>query len=212
MAGDFDPLAPETFDSPQLEYARLRAECPVARSEAWGGFWALMKHADVVHAASESQTFITSVQNVVPKVAFTGRRPPLHLDPPEHTPYRRALAPLFSEKRVAALEPEVRGIARDLLRPLVAAGKCDVVEDFSSPLPVAVFSRWMNLESENSGGAHRRRQALQHRRSVERRGRNPLLQPQALRDGARHRCRAYGAAASDRERSHQCPACGTPGR
>ena len=26
----------------------------------------------------------------VRKVAFTGRCPPLHFDPPEHTPYRRA--------------------------------------------------------------------------------------------------------------------------
>jgi hypothetical protein len=87
MTQDFDPLAPEDFDSPQAEYARLRRECPLAHSDAWGGFWAMMKHADVVRAASDSSVFITSKQNVVPKVAFTGRRPPC-TDPPEHTPYR----------------------------------------------------------------------------------------------------------------------------
>ena len=85
---DFDPLLPETFDSANAEYAALRATCPVAHSDAWGGFWALMKHADVAAAAADSATFITSKQNVVPAVAFTGRRPPLHLDPPEHTPYQ----------------------------------------------------------------------------------------------------------------------------
>ncbi len=42
MSQDFDPLAPEDFDSPHVDYARLRRECPVAHSDAWGGFWALV--------------------------------------------------------------------------------------------------------------------------------------------------------------------------
>src|SRR6187200_1434892 len=75
MLQDFDPLAPEDLDSPHRVYAELRDRCPVAHSEAWGGFWALMKHADVIRAAADSDTYITSKQNVVPKVAFTGRRP-----------------------------------------------------------------------------------------------------------------------------------------
>lgn len=148
MSHDFDPLGPETFDSPHADYARLRAECPVAHSDAWGGFWALLKHADVVAAASDSDTFITSRQNVVPKVAFTGRRPPLHLDPPEHTPYRRALAPLFSTRNVDRLAPAIRKICRDLLRDMVARGGGDICADFSAHMPVAVFAHWMNLPAE----------------------------------------------------------------
>ena len=54
MTQDFDPLAPEDFDSPHVEYAHLRRECPVAHSNAWGGFWALMKYEDVVRAATDS--------------------------------------------------------------------------------------------------------------------------------------------------------------
>ena len=134
MESDFDPLAAETFDSPYEEYRRLRETCPVAHSAAWGGFWALTKHADVAAAAADYRTFITSVQNVVPKVAFTGRRPPLHLDPPEHTPYRRALAPLLSERRVALLEPVIREICRELLAPMVAKGGGDIVAEFSAPI------------------------------------------------------------------------------
>jgi len=149
MAYDFDPLQPETFDSPQADYARLRAECPVAHSDAWGGFWALMKHDDVAAAAADHETFITSRQNVVPKVAFTGRRPPLHLDPPEHTPYRRALAPLLSPKKVERLEPVIRVICRDLLAKMVAKGGGDVCADYSAHMPVAVFAHWMNLSAES---------------------------------------------------------------
>jgi cytochrome P450 len=145
---DFDPLKPETFDSPHEEYRQLREECPVAHSDTWGGFWALMKHADVSAAASDFRTFITSKQNVIPKVAFTGRRPPLHLDPPEHTHYRRALAPLLSERRVARLEPVIRTISRDLLARMVERGGGDLVAEFSAPMPIATFANWMNLEPD----------------------------------------------------------------
>ena len=150
MTNDFDPLAPEDFDSPHGLYARLRRECPVAHSEAWGGFWALMKHADVIRAASDSDTYITSKQNVVPKVAFTGRRPPLHLDPPEHTPYRRAFSPLLAPQRVARFEPEIRSISRELLGRMVAQGGGDICEEFSSRMPIRVFNAWMNLKPEQS--------------------------------------------------------------
>jgi cytochrome P450 len=145
---DFDPLLPETFDSANADYKALRAKCPVAHSDAWGGFWALMKHADVAAAAADSATFITSKQNVVPAVAFTGRRPPLHLDPPEHTPYRRALAPLLSERRVARFEPIIAAICDEMLGEMVAKGGGDVCEDFSARMPIQVFAHWMNLPRE----------------------------------------------------------------
>jgi cytochrome P450 len=142
---DYDALAPETFDSPYPVYERLRAEAPVAWCEDFGGFWSFLKHADVVWAATDYKLFPNSVQNVVPKVAFTGRRPPLHLDPPEHTPYRAALNPLLSERRVARLEPKIRAFCAELLDPLIAKGQGDLCEEFSSHLPIYVFAEWMNL-------------------------------------------------------------------
>lgn len=148
MAHDYDPTRPETFDSPYDDFATLRAGCPVAHSDSWGGFWALTRHEDVAMAAADWQTFVTSRQNVIPKVAFTGRRPPLHLDPPEHTPYRRALAPLLTERKVARLEPVIRTICRDLLVPMIAAGGGDIVADYSAHMPIAVFAHWMNLPAD----------------------------------------------------------------
>ena len=147
-ASDFDPLLPESFDSPYPVYAELREHHPVAWSNAWGGFWALMKHADVTRAASDYRTFINSVQNVVPKVAFTGRRPPLHLDPPDHTPYRAALNPLLSERKVAVLEPVIRRICRELLQPMIDAGRGNLCDDFSSRMPVHVFAEWMRIPQD----------------------------------------------------------------
>ncbi len=148
MDQDFDALAPETFDSANAEFKRLRSECPVAHSNAWNGFWALTKYDDVAAAAADWRTYTTSVQNVVPKVAFTGRRPPLHLDPPEQTPYRRALQPLLTEKRVAALEPLIREISRDLIGKMAAKGGGDICAEFSARMPITVFAHWMNLSAD----------------------------------------------------------------
>ena len=145
---DFDPTLPEDFDSAHAEFARLRRECPVAHTDGLGGFWALTRYEDVKRAASDTATFVTSVQNVIPKVAFTGRRPPLHLDPPEHTPYRRALNPLLSDEKSEALAPVTRKLARDLLAPMVANGGGDICADFSSYLPVHVFGEWMRIPPE----------------------------------------------------------------
>lgn len=151
LPNDFDPLAPETFDSAYDEFARLRRQCPVAHTHAWDGVWALAKYNDVKAAASNAATFITSVQNVVPKVAFTGRRPPLHLDPPEHTPYRAALNPLLSEAKAAPLEPVIRGFCAELLDPLIARGEGDICADFSSHLPIYVFAHWMRMPAHLVG-------------------------------------------------------------
>lgn len=145
-SSDFDPETPEDFDSSHAVFAELRQKCPVAYTAKMGGFWALTRYDDVKHAASTSDTFVTSHQNVVPKVAFTGRRPPLHLDPPEHTPYRRALNPLLSRERSLALEPAIRQITGELLEPLIASGQGDICGQFSSHLPVHVFGAWMNIE------------------------------------------------------------------
>jgi cytochrome P450 len=152
---DFNPLLPETIDSAHAVFTDLRKRCPVAWSDAWGGFWALLKYDDVKKAASDPRTFITSKQNVVPKVAFTGRRPPLHLDPPEHTPYRRALNPLLTEERVAELEAVTRKYAVELLAPLVARGHGDICKDFSSYLPVQVFGAWMQMPDDSLETLHR---------------------------------------------------------
>jgi cytochrome P450 len=145
---DFDPLAPETFESFHEEFATLRERCPVAHSDAWNGYWALLRYDDVLAAAGDPDLFTTTVQNVVPRLAFTGRRPPLHLDPPEHTPYRRALNPYFTPAKMAALEPRLREIVAGLLDPIVAAGGGDICAEYTHRLPGYVFADFFNLTPE----------------------------------------------------------------
>lgn len=142
---DYDPTAHESFDSAHAVFADLRARCPVAHSNAFDGFWAVTRYQDVYDILLQPETYITSVRNVVPGSSTTGRRPPLHLDPPDHTPYRKAIDRALGAARVAGIEASTRGIARSLMRSLVARGEADFIEHFSSPLPAAVFGEWLGL-------------------------------------------------------------------
>ncbi len=142
---DFDPLQPETWGSAQHVYAKLRARCPVAHSDQWGGFWALTKYEDIVSVARNSRSFVTSVQNVVPRVPYTGKRPPLHVDPPEHSGYRRAMDALFRKSHMALLEPALRAMAIELLQLLIDKGHCDFGRDFAQLFPISAFAHFLGV-------------------------------------------------------------------
>jgi cytochrome P450 len=149
LTHDFDPREPETFTSAHALYKEMRSNCPVARSETYdGGFWALFRYEDVKRVLEARAVFTTSVQNTVPRFAFTGRRPPLHFDPPEHTAYRRVINRFFTRDKMAALEPRVREYAVRLLQPLIDAGACDISVDYAQKFPAHVFAAFFNLPTD----------------------------------------------------------------
>ena len=150
LGNDYDPLSHETFEDTYAEFARLRDRCPVAHSEAFEGFWALSRYEDVLSALTDFDNYITSVRNVVPGSSTTGRRPPLHLNPPDHTPYRKALDRALSAKRIAAIEPAIQRHSLALLDKMIPLGEADMVEHYGSPLPALVFGEWMGLRPEQT--------------------------------------------------------------
>jgi len=149
-AHEFDAEGPEEFDTAHDLFADLRSRCPVAHSNDLDGFWVLTRYDDIDAAMSDPTLFSTAVQNVVPAVATTGRRPPLHLDPPEHTPYRRAISPLFRKERMAHWEPIVRDIADRLFAPLPARGTADICLDFSYHLPIHVLAEFFMVPPDEA--------------------------------------------------------------
>jgi cytochrome P450 len=147
---DFDPHVEETFDSPHAEYRRMREHCPVAWSSAHGGFWALTRHADIIAAVTDNDRFITSKINVIPNMSLGKRRPPLGKDPPEHTPFRRALDRTLRGSRIATLEPALRGHAARELDRMITAGSGDISSDFATIYPAWIEVEWLNLEPEHA--------------------------------------------------------------
>lgn len=147
---DFDPHQDETFDSPHVEYRRMRNECPVAHSSAHGGFWALTRYEDIVAAVTDNEAFITSKINVIPNMSLGKRRPPLGKDPPEHTPFRRALDRTLRNSRIASLEPKLRAHAVRELDRMITAGHGDISSDFATIYPAWIEVEWLNLEPSHA--------------------------------------------------------------
>ncbi len=137
---EWDPYAPESLADPPVAWAELRERCPVAWSERMGGFWAVSRYEDVVAIARAKGRFNNSGGP-----QFGTQRPPLEVDQPEHTFFRRVLQPHFDKERVAELEPGVRGFVAEMLEPALAAGEADLAEVLTYPLPARTLCFWLGL-------------------------------------------------------------------
>lgn len=137
---------PAVADDPHPAYARLRSECPVARGDLGGMPVALIsRYEDVQWALRHPDTF-TSANGLE-----LGEQPllPLEVDPPVHTDYRRILNPRFTPRAIAALEPEVRRLVRELLDGFAGRGSCDFHAELATPLPSGIFLALMGLPPED---------------------------------------------------------------
>ena len=71
-------------------------------------------------------------------------------DPPVHGPLRNLVNRGFTPRRIAALEPRIREIARAALDGLKGQCEPDLVASFFVPLPVTVISEMLGIEPERS--------------------------------------------------------------
>ena len=70
-------------------------------------------------------------------------------DRPRHTELRALVSRAFAPRRVAALEPRVRSIARRLLDDFWEQKEADLVRDFSGPLPTIVIAELLGVPGED---------------------------------------------------------------
>lgn len=138
------------FDLDSAEYAEhydevldaLLDRCPVARSEAFDGYWVVARAEDFKRCAVDHRTF-TSTKGFEPAHGNEGdggmKLYPLQIDPPYQTRWRQALGPYFGVKAVAELEPGIREHANFLIDSFIERGSCDFVAEFAAQLPARVF-------------------------------------------------------------------------
>lgn len=119
---DWNPRDPAILEDQRQAYDEMRQKCPVAHSEFMG--WSLFRHEDVSAVLADTDTYSNASQFLAI---------PNGMDPPKHGRYRVALNPLFDEKQMATLEPRVREIAAELLKPLQSGTTVEFVEDFAQP-------------------------------------------------------------------------------
>jgi cytochrome P450 len=156
-ATDFDHTDPEWIADPYPIWDELRATCPVAHSDRYGGTWLPVRHEDVAAVAYDTEHF-TSRSVVVSELrpgpddlpAPIGLAPPITSDPPFHAMARRLLLPAFSPKRIAALEPFTRQLCGELLDAVAARREFDAAVEYAQHIPLRVIVRMLGFPQEDA--------------------------------------------------------------
>ncbi len=106
--------------------AELRAREPVHWQEAdSGGYWALLKHADVL-AVSRDPALFSAEAKGMQLVAYTDQLPTL-----------------------LSLEPRVRAIVRQTFESVADRETCDFVQDVVRPLPLEIVCDILGVPAED---------------------------------------------------------------
>jgi cytochrome P450 len=137
---EFDPLDLELSRDLWERSRHMRDECPVAWSESQGGFWVMSRYEDVFAAAKSWKNF-TTTKGAAP-VRFDNElfdMVPLETDPPFHREVRDLLSPFFTAETIAAKEPLIGQIVRDLLDPCLTDKPVDFTAAFTGILPAIVI-------------------------------------------------------------------------
>jgi cytochrome P450 len=140
----------EGLDAAFDVYRELRRECPVGRSERYGGFWFVTRYDDIHRIEQDPATFAVSPGMLLPPMGHTRPGIPIDIDPPMHTKYRRIMLPAFTPQRIAEMEPMVRDVARVLLDEIGDEPEFDASKQFAVPLPMRVFCALAGLPAEDS--------------------------------------------------------------
>jgi cytochrome P450 family 130 len=127
-------------DDPSEYYRWLRDEEPVHFHAASNSYF-LSRFDDVWQATEDWQTF--SSESPVARLRHMASS-----DPPDHDRLRAAVAKHFSPRAVAGMEDRVRGICREILEPLEAENRFDLVTRFSTLYPSRVIHRLMGVPRE----------------------------------------------------------------
>jgi cytochrome P450 len=126
----YDPYDVGINADPYPTYARLRDEAPAYHNERYD-FWALSRHADVETALVNWKVFSNTRSDILDIIKAGVELPPgviLFEDPPVHTMHRGLMSRVFTPRRMAALEDQVRAFCARSLDPLVGSGGFDIIE------------------------------------------------------------------------------------
>ncbi len=145
-----------------LTFAELRRSIPVSFQEpsdfgmvrSARGFWAVTRHADVVHISRTPELFCSG-QGVgmgeIPVDLLELNASFLVMDAPRQTALRRVVSGAFTPRRVAQLQDRIQTEARRIVDEFVESGGGDVVQEFARKLPLWTISEMMGVPESMRG-------------------------------------------------------------
>jgi cytochrome P450 len=162
MTVTVDLADPDTFvhGPPHEALAELRRRDPVHFCPMDdGGFWAVLKHADVVKVARSPGLFSASeggvvIETLAPEQVAAMRGMLLAMDPPRHLDYRRPMLAHFGRTVIGRMEDQIRGVCVDIMDKVDTSSEVEFVHDVTADLPSRVIGTLMGLPEEDWGRIH----------------------------------------------------------
>jgi cytochrome P450 len=145
---DWNPFTAASFADPIGTDRHMRQTCPVAYTDVGGGFYALFKHADILEAGRDRDTYSSRTTIAVPKRAGGAPWVPLQADPPEHRLFRRVLVPFFARSRLATFEPTLMQITNELIDGWIDRGTVDIAKELCLAIPAQALCLLLGLPIE----------------------------------------------------------------
>ncbi len=150
---EYSPLDPEVTRDPYPAYAALRREAPIYRTPL--GFLAVSRYADALAILRDPARFssaamaalVDEVKSQSLDMAHQGGETLLGTDPPRHTRLRKIVNRAFTPRRIAALEPRIRELARELMAAIPEDRVWDLVSALAVPLPVMVIAEILGVDT-----------------------------------------------------------------
>ncbi len=144
----FTVHVPELQEDPFPLLAELRSRCPIAWSDAEGGFWVISRYEDARFVLQHPELFSSRQHSIAFLEDELGPLLPDHVDAPDHMRYRQLLLRAFAPDSIRRLEHDVRATARQLLEPLARRHEWDFMAEYAVPLPSAAFLRMLGLPGD----------------------------------------------------------------
>jgi cytochrome P450 len=157
----YDPYDVDINADPYPTYARLLAEAPAYHNGRYD-FWALSRHADVEEALVDWRTFSNTRSDILDIIRSGVELPPgviLFEDPPVHTMHRGLMSRVFTPRRTAALEDQVREFCVRCLDPLVGSSGFDIIAELGSMLPMRVIGMLLGIPEQDQVAVRNRTDA-----------------------------------------------------
>ncbi|MDP7736244.1 cytochrome P450 [Mycobacterium paragordonae] len=150
----YDPYDVNITANPYPTFARLRDEAPLYYNERYN-FWAISRHADVEKALSDWETFSNSRSDILELIQSKFPMPPgvmMFEDPPTHTMLRGVMSRVFTPRRMAAIEDQIRAYCVRCLDPLVGSDGFDIIAELASMMPMRVIGMLLGIPEDDQIG------------------------------------------------------------
>ncbi len=143
----YDPFDFAIDDDPYPVWARLREEAPLYRNEELD-FYALSRFHDVEEGLKDWRTYSSAKGTLLELIKADIELPPgtfIFEDPPAHDLHRGLLSRVFTPRRMAAIEPEIRAFCARSLDHLVGSGGFDVIADLGAQVPMRTIGMLLGI-------------------------------------------------------------------